>query len=68
MTVWKLKSCPRCSGDLFIQGETDGWYEECLNCGYQRGVSNLVALTTSGQAKIKGQIEAERKLYTNVCV
>jgi DNA-directed RNA polymerase subunit M/transcription elongation factor TFIIS len=42
MAVWKFKSCPRCNGDLFVQHEIDGWYEECLSCGYQRDVSNLV--------------------------
>ena len=55
MAVWKLKSCPRCNGDLFIQREQDGWYEECLLCGYQRDVSNLVTVNTLGQVKIKGQ-------------
>lgn len=31
---WRLKSCPRCNGDLFLQ-ETD-YYSQyvCLQCGY----------------------------------
>jgi len=65
MAVWKLKSCPRCSGDLFIQRETDGWYEECLLCGYQRDVSNIVSAGAAGQINVKGQL-AEKRLYTNV--
>jgi Zn ribbon nucleic-acid-binding protein len=65
MAVWKLKSCPRCNGDLFIQRETDGWYEECLLCGYQHDVSNIVVASTDGQIKIKGQL-ADKRLYTNV--
>ena len=65
MAVWKLKSCPRCSGDLFIQRETDGWYEECLLCGYQRDVSNLVVKDTAGKITIKGQL-ADKRLYTSV--
>jgi hypothetical protein len=52
LAVWKLKSCPRCNGDLFIQREIDGWYEECLSCGYQRDVSNLVTVDTVGRVKI----------------
>jgi hypothetical protein len=63
MAVWKLKSCPRCSGDLFIQRETDGWYEECLLCGYQHDVSDIVAV--GGQLKVKGQLQSNN-LYTNV--
>ena len=52
MAVWKLKSCPRCTGDIFIQRELDGWYEECLACGYRRDISNLVIINTVGQIKI----------------
>ena len=66
MAVWKLKSCPRCSGDLFIQRETDGWYEECLLCGYQRDVSDIVAVTNGGQVKVKGQLETKQNVYANV--
>ena len=66
MAVWKLKSCPRCNGDLFIQHETDGWYEECLLCGYERDISNLVTESSVGQVKINNTIEAGQKLNTDV--
>lgn len=65
MAVWKLKSCPRCNGDLFIQRETDGWYEECLLCGYQHDVSDVVSAGTTGQINVKGQL-TEKRLYTDV--
>jgi len=65
MAVWKLKSCPRCNGDLFIQRETDGWYEECLLCGYQHDVSNSVAASSASQISIKGQL-VDKKPYPNV--
>jgi DNA-directed RNA polymerase subunit M/transcription elongation factor TFIIS len=54
MAVWKLKSCPRCNGDLFIQREIDGWYEECLSCGYQKDISDLVTMDAIGQCKTNG--------------
>ena len=35
MIRWKLKSCPRCHGDMFIGKEFyHVWYEQCLMCGY----------------------------------
>lgn len=34
MNRWKLKGCPRCSGDLNIIGDYLGYYEDCLQCGY----------------------------------
>jgi hypothetical protein len=36
MTMWELRNCPRCQGDLFIDKDLDGWYEQCLQCGYRR--------------------------------
>jgi len=40
MVTWRLKSCPRCGGDISIDRELDGWYEQCLQCGYQRAISS----------------------------
>jgi len=34
MIRWKLKGCPRCSGDLNIIHDALGYYEDCLQCGY----------------------------------
>ena len=36
MTMWKLKACPRCQGDLFVGRDPDGWFEQCLQCGYRK--------------------------------
>ncbi|MFH0913924.1 MAG: hypothetical protein V1849_01370 [Chloroflexota bacterium] len=41
MSNWKLKSCPRCGGDLFLDMDAEHhWYEECLQCAYQRELRN----------------------------
>jgi len=34
MVSWKLKSCPRCGGDIFTDRDYYGWYEQCLQCSY----------------------------------
>ena len=39
--MWKLKACPRCGGDVFIYRGLDNWYEQCLQCGYQRELSDI---------------------------
>jgi hypothetical protein len=31
--VW-LKACPRCKGDLFLDGDHYGKYKSCIQCGY----------------------------------
>ena len=35
MAMWKLDMCPRCGGDIFVDRDMDGWYEECLQCSYR---------------------------------
>jgi len=37
----RLKSCPRCRGDVIIDRDSYGWYEQCLQCGHQRELENL---------------------------
>ena len=36
MVDWKLKGCPRCGGDLFIDSDIEGWFEQCLQCAHWR--------------------------------
>jgi DNA-directed RNA polymerase subunit M/transcription elongation factor TFIIS len=35
MGKWKINGCPRCGGSLFVDRDTDGWYEQCINCSYR---------------------------------
>ena len=41
MAMWKLKGCPRCGGDIFIDRDLDGWHEQCLQCAYQHELKDL---------------------------
>jgi hypothetical protein len=39
----KIGTCPRCKkGELFIDRDLYGWYECCLQCGYNRDLPELV--------------------------
>ena len=40
MLNWELKSCSRCGGDLFIDRDADGWFEQCLQCSHRRALSD----------------------------
>ncbi len=42
MVTWRLKACPRCEGDTFVDSDTDGWYEQCLMCGHRRELQKLI--------------------------
>ena len=50
MVMWKLRTCPRCQGDLFVDRDigTDSWFEQCLQCGYRREL-RPIAVPNKGQ-------------------
>ncbi|MFC2020621.1 hypothetical protein ACFLU1_02340 [Chloroflexota bacterium] len=41
MARWKVRSCPRCGGDMFLDRDLDFWYEQCLQCSYRVELRNL---------------------------
>ncbi len=41
MVMWKFKGCPRCGGDLFIDKDMYGWFEQCLQCSYRCDLKKL---------------------------
>jgi ribosomal protein S27AE len=40
--VWRLRSCPKCGGDIFVDRDVNGWYEQCLQCGYVHDLATMV--------------------------
>lgn len=54
MRTWKLKSCPRCGGDVYIDRGMDTWYEECLQCGYVRELREI--------HEVQAQLKREKEL------
>jgi len=55
MERWKLKACPRCGGDMFLNKDLDGWYEECLQCSYSEELKSLVRFKGPAQYTIPTQ-------------
>ncbi len=37
----RIKSCPRCHGDIRLDRDHYGWFEECLQCGYTRDLRSV---------------------------
>ena len=57
MSWWKLKGCPRCKGDVFVDEDAYGWYEQCIQCGYAH---DLMATVESGQT-VQSEGEGEER-------
>ena len=48
-----LKSCPRCKGDVRVDRDEYGWYEECIQCGYVRDLKSVVTTQEKDPEKPK---------------
>ncbi|MBI2906338.1 MAG: hypothetical protein HYX92_01640 [Chloroflexi bacterium] len=44
----KLKACVKCNGDVLVERDAYGWYEQCLQCGRLRDLAGPAE--TLGQA------------------
>jgi len=49
MRKWRLKSCPRCKGDLYLEKDIYGWYEQCLQCGYVKDLDPIYEVKLTGK-------------------
>ena len=47
MVRWRLKSCPRCGSDMYIDKDFDNWYEQCLMCSYRIDLQRITGLNQS---------------------
>ena len=36
------KHCPKCGGNIYLDRDSYGWYEECLQCSYTRDLETIV--------------------------
>ena len=54
---WKVKSCPRCNGDMFVERDFDSWYEQCLQCSYRVELKNL--------DRLKEPVSSEERVFND---
>lgn len=36
-----IKVCPRCGGNMLLNNDLYGWYEQCLQCSYLRDLDAI---------------------------
>ena len=45
--MWRFNNCPRCGGDIYIEKDKTGWYENCLQCGYTHEKQTMPVINKS---------------------
>lgn len=54
--MWRFKGCPKCQGDILLDHEHNRWHELCLQCGFRRGLQNLVEVQAPAKIE-KGTVK-----------
>jgi len=65
MADWKLRFCPKCGGDVFMDTEEADWFAHCLQCGYtgdRKLASNSDLRMPDGRPWRKGRHAKKLKL------
>jgi DNA-directed RNA polymerase subunit M/transcription elongation factor TFIIS len=44
--------CPKCGGNLYLDRDYNGWYEQCLQCAYLR---DLAAVYEHKKVQVKAE-------------
>ena len=45
------RRCPKCGGNLYIDKDYHGWYEECLQCAYMNDLEAVY------ESKVQAKVE-----------
>jgi hypothetical protein len=54
----RFRCCPKCRGDVMLDKDYYGWYEQCLQCGFLR---DLEIIAQVGQQPASSQPETKEK-------
>lgn len=52
-----IRVCPRCKGNMLLDNDLYGWYEQCLQCSYLRDLGAKVRVKEQSGAghRVKGR-------------
>ena len=56
--MWRFKSCAKCRGDMFLDKDSEGWYEQCLQCGYTHYLDSIFDMDKGSNGRRKKPVLA----------
>lgn len=49
----RMKSCPKCKGDVVVDRDQYGWYEQCIQCGFMADLKMVAPAPDPALLKIR---------------
>ena len=59
-TGFTRKRCPNCGGNVFLDRDSDGWYEQCLQCSRTWYLQLVVETEDEADAGVLAMSRAEQ--------
>ena len=56
--MWRFKGCPKCRGDVYLDKDGNGWFEECLQCGHVQYMEPLSFVDKQSYGRRNGEAVA----------
>ena len=59
-----VKSCPKCHGDMFLERDTYGPYQQCLQCGLIKDMdapTPVMAAVAAAETKVRRARKPRKK-------
>ena len=56
--MMRKNSCLKCGGNVILERDAHGWYEQCLQCSYMRDLATMVELAKIRTADDKRKVLA----------
>jgi hypothetical protein len=48
--------CPKCGGNLYMDRDYNGWYEECLQCAYMKDLAVVYQKEVKAEKGLKESV------------
>ena len=55
----KFKGCPKCKGNIVIDRDHFGWYEQCMQCGYLHDFDVVYEVTGHSNKPLSKLVQAK---------
>jgi len=51
--------CPKCGGNLYLDKDYNGWYEQCLQCAYMKDLALVYKSRKKTEKEVQAMIRAK---------
>lgn len=59
--MMRFKSCPKCGGDMLVDKDQYGWYEQCMQCGFLGDLKELVKNDDEAVRRVRAKKKAVKQ-------